>query len=253
MKFITAVSILIASIALSSSAFSQEDGLAIKATIQLSSAADGFNGRLVLLEDKRLTPDLDKLLWESGGPELALNPTDPRYKLLTSPPLQPAKIRLLNDSSNPVAEMKLERELARIEPVPLHPGHRTILVTTDLSAGFGSYSGPFTELLDLRQGKFETVTAQNTESSDQQPIRLASTLKTAWKLSPAGNHSNAAEDILEVACRPNADASAFYITYSRYHWTSHGWIESSRSARGWWEADEAFPPSAAFPNPPPDR
>jgi hypothetical protein len=43
--------------------FAQQAGYRLKTTIALSNALDGFEGRLELLEDDRLTPELDKLLW----------------------------------------------------------------------------------------------------------------------------------------------------------------------------------------------
>jgi hypothetical protein len=237
---------LLAIIALANSSSAQKDGLAIKTTIRLTPATDGFSGRLVLLEDERLTTDLDKLLWGSGGVEMALDSADPRYKALISPPLRPALLRLQDGSSNTVAEMKLERELARISTASLHAGRRTILVTTDLSAGFGSYSGPSTQLLETSDGKLETVEARDEISGKSEAIQLPSTLKTEWKVASEAA-GGAAKDLLEIACRPNVDASVFYNTYIRYHWNGKEWLKYSRRTKGMWEADDPFPADARFP------
>ena len=246
-KRLHGISTMFAVAAFASSAVAANNGLATKATIQLSSALDGFNGQLVLLEDARLTAGLDKLLWGSGGPEMALDPSDPLSKELTSSPLRPAVLRLLDDHSNKVDEVKLERELARVEAAFLHPGRRTILITTDLSAGFGSYSGPSTRLVEINGGKLVTIKARDARSGELGPVRLAMTLKTAWKLVPAGGKSSSdSRDILEVECRPDPDASIFYTTYVRYHWNGGGWVRFSRRARGTWEADESFPPLSMF-------
>jgi hypothetical protein len=228
-------------------ASTQQVGYRTNATIHLSNGLDGFDGRLELLEDDRLTPELDKLLWMSGGPEMALDSKDPRYVALTSAPLRPALINLVDAHSNKVASRKLEREGAHIKTVSLIPGHRVVFVTTDLSAGFGSYSGPFTQLIDVSRGRLDVLEARNSQSGKLEPIALADTLKTAWKLVAIGPTPGGSTDILEFACRPKQDASVFYLIYTRYHWNGKEWIEFRRQTKGFWEADQAFPSPAEFP------
>jgi hypothetical protein len=228
-------------------ATAQSPALAVKATIQLAPATDGFDGKLELLEDSRLTPELDKTLWGAGGPEMALDENDPLYKQLASAPLQHATLRLKDRHGKGIKEMTLDREQARISVQTLHPVHRTILVTIDLSAGFGSYSGPLTELLDVSHGKLEFAMAQDAHSRTEKPLYLANTLKTAWRFSPASNDVATQKDILEVACRPNADAIVFYTTYTRYHWNGSEWISVSRRSAGMWESDQPFPAASRFP------
>jgi hypothetical protein len=227
--------------------FAQDHGLKVKTTIRLTAASDGMDGKLELLEDARLTPKLEDTLWQSGGPDMALDPSDPLLKQLTAPPLQHALLRLTDGQQKVVGELALERELARTQIATLRAGYRTILVTTDLSAGFGSYSGPFTELLDLSHKKLDIATAVDTQSRKAEPIHLASTLKTAWRLSPVSGGPASQKDILELACRPNADASKFFITYTRYHWTGAAWVHRARKSPGMWEADEPFPQANRFP------
>jgi hypothetical protein len=233
----------------------QQPRLLLARSLTLNAALDGFDGRLELLEDARLTPELKKILWESGGPEMVLGPKDPLYKDLTSIPLRNAVLGLIDAHGKVIAQKRLEREMARMRLVSLHPGRRTILVTTDLSAGFGSYSGPATELLEVVGGRLEPVVARNAESGSNEPIGLASTLKTQWKLVPAAGGENGQKDILEFACRP-ADwgslKSDFVLIYTRYHWDGKGWIEFVRRVHGFWESDEGFPPAARFPGASPE-
>ena len=227
--------------------FAQDHGLKVKTTIQLTMATDGFDGTLELLEDERLTLKLENALWQTGGPGLALDPSDPLLKQLTVPPLEHALLRLTDVQRNVIAELALERELARTQIATLHAGFRTILVTTDLSAGFGSYSGPLTELLDLSRKKLEIATATDLQTRATEPIHLASTLKTAWRFSPVPGSRSPQKDILEAACRPNADGSKFSTTFTRYHWTGASWVVHTRKSQGMWEADEPFPPASKFP------
>jgi hypothetical protein len=225
--------------------------LVVVSTLTLTAASDGFNGKLELLEDARLTPALEKKLWGSGGPEMALDENDPRYKDLTTNLLLNAVLRLKDTHGKTVAQSELEREQARIRFERLHPGRRAILVTTDLSAGAGSYSGPLTELMTVAGGRLKTVVARDAESGESEPIRLMITLKTAWKLVPAAGARNNLEDILEVACRPDVDAedaNDFLVTYMRYHWDGKGWIVLTRKVHGLWEDDNGFPAPDQFPS-----
>jgi hypothetical protein len=220
-------------------------------SLTLTTESDGFDGRLELLEDARITPDFEKTLWGSGGPDLALDEKDPIYRTLATTPLRHAVLRLIDTRLKVVAEKALDREQARISFRQLHPGGRTILVTTDLSAGWGSYSGPLTELLEAAGGTLKTLTARNAQSGLSEPIRLASTLKTAWKLTPMTSGRNSQKDILEVACRPDFDAKeagSFIVTYTRYHWDGKGWIVLTRKLSGFWEDDGSFPASGQFPS-----
>ena len=228
----------------------QQPNLIVVKSLTLTVASDGFDGRLELLDDMRLTSDLGKMLWGSGGPEMALDENDPHYKDFTSTPLRKAVLRLRNAHRIIIAETTLEREQARVRFERLHPDLRTILVTTDLSAGFGSYSGPLTELLEVAGGRLETVVARNTESGLSKPIRLLSTLKTAWKLVPATGDQNNLKDILEVACRPDFDSkeAKFFVTYTRYHWDGKEWIVLTRKVHGFWEDEGSFPALGQFPS-----
>jgi len=225
----------------------QDHRLKVKTAIQLTAATDGFDGTLELLEDARLTPKLENTLWQTGGPGLALDSDDPLLKKLTVPPLEHALLRLTDGQQNVIGEMALERELARTQIASLHAGFRTILVTTDLSSGFGSYSGPLTQLLDLSRKKLEIATATDLQTRATEPIHLANTLKTAWHFSPVPGSRSPQRDILEAACRPNADGSKFSITYTRYHWTGTAWLVHARKSPGMWEADQPFPPASRFP------
>ena len=182
---------------------------------------------------------------------MALNKNDPLYKNLAASPLRNAVLRLKDSNQKIIAEMALEREQARLRVEALHSGRRTIMVTTDLSAGFGSYAGPTTELLEVIEDRLEPVVAQDTESGSREPILLVSTLKTSWKLVPAAGGRSDQKDILEVACRPNLDAKNtddFLVTYMRFHWNGEGWSVLTRKVHEFWEDEGPFPAQQLFPS-----
>jgi hypothetical protein len=243
------VSLLLALLS-SHAVFAQQPALVAKEHFDLTLAADGFTGRLELLEDARITRELDKNMWPSGGPEMALDPSDPLLKQLDKSPLQPAALRLLDGKGRVVAEKRLERELARLEVHQLHPGHRSIFVTTDLTAEFGSYSGPLTQILDLSAGALDYLQARDPVADQHRIISLPATLKTAWRLVVAPTSSGSGNEILLVACRPDSfsgKSAKFTITYTRYHWTGSEWISAHSEKPGMWETDQSFPSFARFP------
>lgn len=249
---------LLASLAIPLTVSAQQPAFAIKAHLDLTTAVDGFKGSLELLEDARITPALDKALWRSGGPEIALNENDPFLKGLASSPLRPAVLRLLNARGKVVANVKLKREQARIEARQLHPGFRSILLTTDLSAGFGSYSGPLTQILDLSHRTIGFVSAIDPKTRASKPINLALTLKTEWRLDPVSAGPAVSKDILELSCRPDLNQAVdlshpegqrFFLFYTRYHWIGTEWTVAVRRTIGFWESEQPFPPANRFPQP----
>jgi hypothetical protein len=251
---------LVAALLCAPAAIAQLPGLSVKTAIPLTVARDGYNGTLVLLEDERLTNELDKRLWASGGPSLTLDRKDPLYRQLTAPPLKRAVLLLMNPQKKIVGRITLQRELAILQAATLHAGYRTIMITTDLTAGFGSYSGPLTQILDLSEAKLEIATARNTFTGKSAPIYLARTLKTEWRVSADHPRPGAPVDLLEIACRPGANApldpapDEFAVIRTRYHWTGTEWVFARRRAPGFWEADHEFPPIERFPRtgqPPP--
>ena len=92
----------------------QQPRLVVASSLTLTAESEGFIGKLELLEDARLTPDLDKKLWGSGGPEIALGENDPRYNDLTTNLLMNAVLRLKDADGKTISETELEREQARI-------------------------------------------------------------------------------------------------------------------------------------------
>ncbi len=224
-----------------------QPSLVVAGSLTLTAAPDGFGGRLELLEDARFTPDLEAVLWRAGGLEMALDENDPLYRKLTSTPLRNAVLELRDAEGKIVEEKPLERELARARIEALRRGRRTILVTTNLSAGFGSCSYPVTELLEVVGERLEPVVARDAKSGASAPIRLSSARKAAWRLAPAPGGQ---KDILQLVCRPDLDAqeAGFIVTYRRYHWNGREWMVFTRRDRGCWEDDRAFPASERFPS-----
>jgi hypothetical protein len=120
-----------------------------------------------------------------------------------------------------VEPQELERPLARLERTHLYADDRaTYLVTVDYSAGFGSYNGPITFLLEVTAGRLNWLKATEEKTGGSERISLMQSPKTVWKIVPGARGSG--RDILEAACRPELpDGSqpgevAFRLSYVRY-------------------------------------
>ena len=122
----------------------------------------------------------------------------------------------------------------------------SFLVAVDYSAGFGSYAGVTTLLLDVVEREFQWADAIGIATHETERISLPETLKSAWKLVPyRGN-----QDILLVYCRPAKVQVAgrdFVVGYVRYRFDGERWLKYERLRNGFWESDESFPTLASFP------
>ena len=210
----------------------------------LKSAEHGIDGWIQVVTDARLTEDLQKKMWGIGDWTFVLTEDDPRARAFSAKPPANAKLQILDSSGQVTKSFVLERPLARIEKARLRPDHETFLVTVDYSIGMGSYAGPSTSLLEVENGNFAWLKATDSANHKDEPIQLAHTLKSDWKLVPFQHN----RDILEILCRPDAPMSGdFVIHYVRYRFTNGKWIRFERTKKGIWESDESFPPSSSFP------
>lgn len=158
-----------------------------------------------------------------------------------------ARLILVGRNDVPRAVHELERPLAKIEAEQLIGGKpASFALTVDYSSGIGSYSGPATRFFDVTAGSIRWMQAKDSKTGKLQELRVASTLKTEWKLVPNGQH----QDILEVRCRPafkGEHDDSFEVTYKRYRFNGHGWVQYSRSEKGFWESEGTFPQATLFP------
>lgn len=203
----------------------------VRETIDLTPALHGTTGRLELLTDARIKPDMSDA---------------------DTFDFPHAKIRVVGADGSVSQEKTLERSRATLDTAPPLYGQRrnlpTYLLTVDYSAGMGSYNGPITFLVEVVNGAMRFAPVQG------KPISLMRSLKTDWKFSPQKGRSGQTTDILEVSCRPraniggNADPNKdFVTTYRRFHWNGRSWTKREKTRLGFWEDDGHFPPLTRFP------
>lgn len=184
--------------------------------------------RLTLKLDRHLTPTTVNQYWGSGEA-----PTENET---------PARLELHGCKGELLDQMQLEAPLARLDKAPLRgTARRTYLVTVDLTAPMGSYSGPATMPVEVENHKLKLAQA-NADDGSVKPITLVVTGKADWKKVSAG----AADDFLAVNCQPKDNG--FVTNFRRYHLTSNGWLVRVRSEPIFWESDGEFPKVERFPS-----
>jgi hypothetical protein len=233
-------------------------GYAVHVDYPLTHGPDRVAGRLELLEDARIRPAMRTAIADAVGGDPCADSPPPALQSLCGTAgrpahLQPALLRLLDDRGHVVAERTAERPLAELTDARLYgTERRTFLFTVDLSAGIGSYSGPYTRLAEPDARGFAWLTADGAGGADfaNDTITLVATLKTAWRRAPRADGRG--EDLLMVMCRPDLAAAdsatdAFLLTFERYSFDGGRWVLRKRQERGCYESDEDFPAVTRFP------
>jgi hypothetical protein len=211
-------------------------------------------GRLELLEDARIRPEMRSAIGEAyGGDPCADKPSSVLRRLCSAPShaaLRPAILRLLDGQGRVVSADTAERPLGDLAAVRLYGSmRRAYLFTVDLSAGIGSYSGPYTRLADPDSGGFGWLVADSAGVAND-TITLVSTLKTAWRA--VARADGRGQDLLMVLCRPDLAGPdtgdvRFTLTYERFTFDGRRWTLRRRQREGCYESGEPFPADSLFP------
>lgn len=227
----------------SSAVNSNQQTYAVAQTFLLQQKPDGLNGVLRLLMDARLTVSVQEELWGKGDWSFVFPPSDSLFKEFSSLPPGNAKLAISDNDGKLVAERSLEKALAKLQEWdPAHSGNREFLLTVDYSAGWGSYNGPITTLLQISNGTFHDVEALNGNTGQEEPIHMMRSLKSDGKITK----SEKGEEILSLSCHPKNDNN-FVLDYTRYSFNGARWLEYKRQDKGFWESDGGFPARSAFP------
>jgi hypothetical protein len=209
-------------------------------------------GAVEFLEDDRIR--FEQLPRDGGV--LGGNPCDPVLEELVPPfcralkgRLRQAQLRLVTDDGHELSTLEIERPIAIVEPVALRADIASFQVTVDLSAGFGSYSGPLSKFAEVKDGTLRWLAALDASTGKTTDISVMSSLKTAWKLAAAVGGDR---EILEVACRPDHEApttdagAEFLVRLTRYAVEAGQWQRYVRVEKGFWEDDDKFPDTSRF-------
>jgi hypothetical protein len=202
---------------------------------------------LELRQDARLTLKLSGLLWDAGDVNIG---DDPELAMFKSEPPRNAAIQVVDQSGKVLEEKRLDRPLAKLRTAQLYGDSRlTYLLTVDYSAGFGSYSGPITNLVEVKSGHLHWVESTETKTGSTGTISLMESLKTTWKFVDAPDGKG--KQILFTQCRPDwssvKDDPDFRTTYARFYFDGTKWLVIERTVKGISEFDQGFPSRKHFP------
>jgi hypothetical protein len=208
----------------------------------LRQEANGVSGTLQLLLDTRLTAPVREELWGVGDWSLVLAPESATYKAFANRPPINALLRVVDVNGSVVSKRELERPLAKLEEWDsVSSRNRWFLLTEDLSAGFGSYSGRATNLVEVKRGSIHEVEALDSDSHRKERFRLMKALRSDWRIT----RRDSGGEILSVSSHPK-DSLGFVTEYLRYSYDGHQWQVFKREVAGSWTSDEPFPQRAAF-------
>ena len=235
------------------------EGYAARARFKLAPEADATSGRLELLEDARIRPEMREAIREAWGgdpcAELHDAVLEPLCAATRDAPLRPALLRLLDADGRVVATRAAERPLADLEATAWRgPARRVYVFTVDQSTGAGSYSGPVALVAEPDARGFGWAVASDATGSAADTLALVTTLKSAWRAVPRADGRGA--ELLVVRCRPDFTPAAaspqgggFVLTFERFAHDGTRWVRHRRQEPGCWEddGDASFPARARFP------
>ena len=225
------------------------EGYAVRQSIKLDRATYGIEGSLEVLEDARITPELQKAMWRvSADPRQVLADNDPHRSTFEKNGLRDARVRLVTSDGRIAFEDKFVWPLAEIEITPLtNSGDPVIFVTTDNTTNFGSYKGTATRLLEFNRGKTKDNTpAYASIGEDPKPALLIRSQKSDWRLAKNARGAPVIQ-LVNVYPDVNGNIRDFIIEYATIRSDEGGWIMSSRTEQGVWEPQEAWSAAAKFP------
>jgi hypothetical protein len=167
--------------------------------------------------------------------------------------LKKAVLCLKSDKGKILDLKELDRPTAKFEKNKICPGSRSYLLEVDYDAGFGSYNGPITFMIEVKEQKISFV--QMDHNGQMLELALMDSLKTVWW--PASRVENGCHDILHFACRPDFEKRKqdmpFKLIYRRYHFNGRKWMVYEREEKGFWESDETRPKESLFPKATPSK
>jgi hypothetical protein len=222
-------------------------GYKVSKSYPLTKSTHGIDGTLQLLQDSRITTNLE--CWTY------LDDKETFQIFRDNPPLGPV-LRILSQydgfvktegalafDDTPVAWLKEVRLRGSTKPI--------YLLTRDFTIGMGSYAGPKTFFYEITDGKLKPIEYVDDTTKEREQIGLTISLKNGWKF--VDSKDGKSEDILRVHCWPDfedtsKDEQAFLVYYDRFHFDGKEWIRYEKIEKGFWENEEGtFPPLSKFP------
>lgn len=200
----------------------------INQVIKLNNFSNSFNGAVLLLTDNKLEGISGDLEFDGYS-----NTYLPNFRTKDADPLSNEKYKqaivvLVNDRLKILYYEELGRESARIDRIfPYTQKNKPVfVVTTDYSAGWGSYSGPVSYFLEINENGIQYIL-------DKQGFMTS--LKSMWLIKNRKGKS----EILDLDCRPDFDSDSentkFKLIYTWYFIKNGKWEYIRKEKSGFWE------------------
>lgn len=213
-------------------------------------------GELQILEDGRITPKIEKKMWESCVDPAFVFPKSEARQFDNNPP-RPARLRQLDSSGRIVADL-VPHEYAPIAHIgvdPIGPPDRPIfIIETDNDACMGSYSGRVSLFFQMENGRIAPVMLTDEAGRAAQVVMIStprSQARFAKKtLDEIVIHQVSSHvDFEKAKTAPKDKPLPFVIDYITIRFDGSKWTRALRSAPGSWEAGDGtpFPPATKFP------
>ncbi len=216
------------------------EGFARVVVVPLSTERHGIDGRLELNVDARLAALYPTARSVMGD----LNPWQPAVDgaAALARPL-PASLRLLDSQGRTLEQEALPTSLSLLELVDVAGSRPLLLLSQYDGAGFGSYSGWLTSVIEVRNGRLQRpeVMAEGTSSSS--PVRWRRGLKADWRLQTDRGQL----EVLSLQCHPAQAGDDFELVFQRDVRAEEGWKRAATRKPGFWEMDQPFPPLESWP------
>ena len=198
---------------------------------------------LVLLLDRRLTPDLRHAMWEQTSVVGdVMDAHDPRQAEFKARPVLNAQLRLMSRDGTVLDTLRTGYPLAEVKPAPIHGLPAPLFeFTDDESAGFGGFSGPATLLLTPSTTALRPVAFVSDSDGTRETLVLASTLHAGWTIVPS---RQGGPDEIEAAYCPGGGTSHLFLL--TYRFRDGAWHEARRTGEACGDL-EAMPPPDDFP------
>jgi|GEM_PF-5085779 len=214
-------------------------GMDVYQTFSLDEHTFGVAGEIRVLKDSRLLRS-DIQLFKDSPMDIGTAFTG--IKKFEKNPPRSAQLLFLNQAKKVIQKITMEKAYASIKQVSLGSRKNFILVTEDDSAGWGSYNGPITRILEVNRQKMQWLKAMDSVKHKKETIVLMKSVKANWKIVQA----QSGNDVLVIESLFNPELKeSFFTNYIRYHRINDQWIKSVRMKPIAWESngtDDVFDP-----------
>lgn len=200
-------------------------------SLSLSNFANGIDGTLLILIDKRIAGIKGTIKKDAYKEyqELEIK-VDDNNQNLDKNNLHEAYLLMVNEDLKIVYSEKLGRENARIDRIfPYKDKSKPVYVLTrDYSIDIGSYNGPMSYFFEVKNNSLQYLFADS----------LMLSLKSKWYIV----EKNGMAEILYKTCRPafdnKSEETSFVIKYAKYFQKNGSWKKIVSEKEGFWEDDE---------------